>query len=81
MPRIFVLTSTGARAARAVVSEPRFGPGPVAALEMLRDAVGNEARALRVDVPVAEAALPMREETLRHHQVQLVPVARPTTGI
>ena len=31
--------------------------------------IRNEPRSLRIDVPVPEAALPMSEETLRHHQM------------
>ena len=39
---------------------------------MLRDGVRDEARALRIDVAITEAALAMREETLRDHQMKLI---------
>jgi hypothetical protein len=39
---------------------------------MLHRCVRNEARALRVDVVVAEAALHVREESLRDYQMKLL---------
>jgi len=39
---------------------------------MVRHRIRNKARPLRVDVAVARAALAVREETLRNHQVKLV---------
>src|SRR3954462_543653 len=42
------------------------------ALEMLGQAVRDKARALSIHVTVAKAALTMREEALRNHQMRLV---------
>ena len=39
---------------------------------MRQHRIGDEARALGVDMAVAGAALAMRKEALRHHQVKLV---------
>src|SRR5262245_58478621 len=64
------------RSRRALSTRRALALRPVPALEVPCDAVRNKARALRVDMPVAEAALPVREEALRHHQVQLVPRPR-----
>lgn len=46
------------------------------ALKVLGDGICNEAAALRIDVPVAKAALAMGEETLRHHEMELLPRTR-----
>ena len=45
-------------------------------MEVPREARRNEAGALRVDVPVPEPALAVGEESLRHHEMQLIPGAR-----
>ncbi len=39
---------------------------------MLYNLIGDEARALRVDMPVAQAALAVCIEALRHHEVELI---------
>ena len=47
----------------------RLRAGPVPAPEMLGQAIRDKARSLRIDVTVTEAALAMREESLRHHEM------------
>jgi len=50
----------------------RLALRPVPALEMFGQAIRDKARALRIDVPVAEASLTMGEEPLGNHEMQLV---------
>jgi hypothetical protein len=51
---------------------PSFGGGHERLSKWLSSGVGYEAGPLRIDVTVAHAALAVREEALRHHQVKLV---------
>jgi hypothetical protein len=54
----------------------RIGIWPRTRFKMLQYAIGDKARALRVYVTVSRAALAVRVEALRHHDVKLIFCAR-----